>query len=108
MLTKIPSEVDGGELGGFSLLIVASPSDEADCRVWMLTTVFDPDADLASFDAFNQTIFAQDVDIVESQEPKRLPLDPRAEVHQKADRVSLAYRRWLLERGIAFGTSAND
>jgi phenylpropionate dioxygenase-like ring-hydroxylating dioxygenase large terminal subunit len=108
ILTKIPSEADGGELDGFSLLIVASPMTELACRVWMLTTVRDPDADLAAFNAFNTAIFDQDVPVVESQRPRRLPLEPRAEVHQRADRASLAYRRWLHDRGIRYGTSLND
>jgi len=106
-LSKIPSEADGGVLGGFSLLLVATPETEARCRVWILSTVFDPDADLASYDAFNELIFSQDIDMVESQHPKRLPLDIRSEMHQKADKMSLAYRRWLVERGIRYGTSRN-
>lgn len=108
MLTKIPSEESGGELAGFSLLIVASPEDETTCRVWTITTAHDPAADLQSYNDFQAIIFGQDVAVVQSQMPKRLPLDPRSEVHQRADRMSLAYRRWLVERGIRYGTSAND
>ena len=107
-LTKVPTEANGGELGGFSLLLVASPETETTCRVWLLTTINDPDGDLQSFLDFNTIIFSQDVDIVESQLPKRLPIDPRREVHQRADRMSLAYRRWLADRGIRYGTTLND
>ena len=39
---------------------------------------------------------------------EHVPLDPGAEVHQRADRGSLAYRRWLKDRGIRYGTSLND
>ena len=92
----------------FSILIVVSPETERSVRVWMLTTICDPDGDLASYDSFNKVIFDQDIVTVESQLPKRLPLDPRAEVHQRADRMSLAYRRWLVERRIGYGTSAAD
>ena len=104
VLTKVPSEANGGELHGFSMMIVASPVSETTCRVWMLTTIRDPDGDLAGYRAFNEVIFAQDTPVVESQRPKRLPLDPAAETHQRADRLSVAYRRWLLGRGIAYGT----
>ncbi len=107
-LTKIPAERDGGEIEGFSLLLVVRPEAEGRCLVWMSTTVRNPDADLASFSAFNQVIFGQDTAIVESQRPVRLPLDRHAERHQPADRMSLAYRRWLVERGIRYGTSRND
>jgi len=108
MLTNLPSEHDGGARGGFSLLLMASPEREASCRVWMLTTVWDEDADLESFNAFNRIIFTQDIPIVESQRPVRLPLDPHAERHQPSDRTALAYRRWLVDRGIRYGTSRND
>jgi len=108
MLNKLPAEPDGGTKGGFSLLLVASPEHEFSCRVWMLTTVWDDDADLADFDAFNRVIFSQDITIVESQRPARLPLDPRAERHQPSDRTALAYRRWLTARGIRYGTSRNE
>ena len=108
MLTKIPSPESGGDLAGFSLLIVAAPESETSCRVWTITTANDPAADLQVYNDFQAVIFGQDVAVVQSQRPKRLPLDPRAEVHQRADRMSLAYRRWLVDRGIRYGTSAND
>jgi phenylpropionate dioxygenase-like ring-hydroxylating dioxygenase large terminal subunit len=72
----------------------------------MMTAARDPETDPDGFNAFNEIIFGQDIAVVESQEPKNLPLDPRAEVHQRADRMSLAYRRWLVDRGTAYGTLA--
>jgi phenylpropionate dioxygenase-like ring-hydroxylating dioxygenase large terminal subunit len=107
-LSKLPSEHDGGRKGAFSLLLVASPMTELACRVWMLTTVEDADADPAAFNAFNAVIFDQDITIVESQRPQRLPLDNRAELHQRADKTSLAYRKWLVARGVRYGTSRHD
>ena len=107
-LQKVPSEAGGGELGVFWLMIVASPEREDRCRVWLLTTLNDPAGDIEESDAFNRVIFGQDIPIVESQRPVRLPIEPRAERHQPADRLSLAYRRWLVARGIRYGTSRND
>jgi phenylpropionate dioxygenase-like ring-hydroxylating dioxygenase large terminal subunit len=43
---------------------------------------------------------------VENQRPLRLPLEPRLEIPTRADGSSIAYRRWLKERGIRFGTTA--
>jgi phenylpropionate dioxygenase-like ring-hydroxylating dioxygenase large terminal subunit len=103
-LTKIPSEHDGGDIAGFSILLVTSPVNETACRVFRVVTVRDPDVDVDAQRAFNRTIFEQDIPIVESQLPKRLPLDVRAEVHQPADAGSLAYRKWLIERGTMYGT----
>ena len=52
---------------------------------------------------FQDTIFLQDKPILESQRPKRLPLDLRAELHTTADKASSAYRRFLQETHITFG-----
>ncbi len=52
---------------------------------------------------FQQTIFGQDKPILENQYPKRLPLDPRIETPIRADRVAIAYRRWLGELGVTYG-----
>ena len=103
-LTKVPSGEEGDGAGGFTILIVASPVTETTCVVWRSTVVHDAEADLDAQRAFNELIFSQDIDVVESQRPRRLPLDPRMESHQAADAGSLAYRRWLRARGIRYGT----
>ena len=57
--------------------------------------------------AFQDLIFEQDRPIVESQRPKKLPLAPRAEMPQRADALSVAYRRYLRDCGLRFGV-VND
>jgi phenylpropionate dioxygenase-like ring-hydroxylating dioxygenase large terminal subunit len=52
---------------------------------------------------FQLTIFGQDKPILENQLPKRLPLDPRAETPIRADKSSIAYRRWLVAKGLRYG-----
>ena len=52
---------------------------------------------------FMQLIFGQDKPILENQLPKRLPLDPRAETPIRADKVAIAYRRWLQEQNVTYG-----
>jgi phenylpropionate dioxygenase-like ring-hydroxylating dioxygenase large terminal subunit len=51
---------------------------------------------------FQHLIFGQDKPILENQIPKRLPLDARAEVAIRADKMSIAYRRWLSDRGVTY------
>jgi hypothetical protein len=41
---------------------------------------------------------------VESQKPEELPLDLQAELHLNPDRLSIAYRRWLGDLGVTFGS----
>lgn len=52
---------------------------------------------------FQLTIFGQDKPILENQLPRRLPLDPRAETPIRADKSSIAYRRWLTAKGLRYG-----
>ncbi|MEM7566970.1 MAG: aromatic ring-hydroxylating dioxygenase subunit alpha [Pseudomonadota bacterium] len=52
---------------------------------------------------FQQTIFLQDRVILENQRPRLLPLSPGAEMPTRADISSIAYRRWLKEKGLRFG-----
>jgi hypothetical protein len=91
--------------GALHLLLVASPVSETETRAW-LVSVFDDElthSDQELYD-FNMRILMQDTPIVESQWPKRLPLDPNAELHQVCDRLSVGYRRYLRERGFGYGT----
>ena len=97
-LTKIPI----GEAPGFSLMLVASPVDEVTCRAWM-TGVFSEGFEAGSFHDFNEGIFDEDIPILESQRPQRMPLDPGAEMHQRADKVSAAYRQYLQGLGLTYG-----
>jgi phenylpropionate dioxygenase-like ring-hydroxylating dioxygenase large terminal subunit len=55
---------------------------------------------------FEQIIFLQDRIILENQRPLLLPLEPRLEIPTRADSSSIAYRRWIKEKGLRFGTVA--
>ena len=61
-----------------------------------------PEVDLRSF---QDKITSQDIPVVESQRPERLPLDLQAELHLRSDRIAVAYRRWLRSMGLTFGTA---
>lgn len=80
----------------------ASPQQPEACRVWFAQYTSDTDTPDEVLRAFQATIFAQDRPILESQTPKRLPLDGRERMCA-ADRLSAAYRRYLREQGITFG-----
>jgi phenylpropionate dioxygenase-like ring-hydroxylating dioxygenase large terminal subunit len=80
------------------------PLDEERTRVWFTLATDDTTRTDAELQAFQATIFGQDAPIIESQRPRRLPLAPGAELHSAADRLSAAYRRWLLEQQVTFGT----
>ena len=100
ILTKIPETVDGFRE---AISLHVSPLDETRSRVWIIlamTNFVQSDAELRGF---QDTIFLQDLPILENQVPVRLPLDPAAEVSVRADRSSVAYRRYLRDVGLRHG-----
>lgn len=60
-----------------------------------------PDSDQR---AFQQTIFGQDLMLLNNELPHTLPLDVGTEIPVRADAMSMTYRRWLAESGVRYGT----
>lgn len=104
VLTKIP---EGGTTAVTdwreSIALFIAPVDPERSTCWFRLAVADFDSPDEKLRAFQDTIFRQDQPVLESQHPKRLPLDLRAELHTSADRASSAYRRYLSRLGITFG-----
>ncbi|MBI3841097.1 MAG: aromatic ring-hydroxylating dioxygenase subunit alpha [Thaumarchaeota archaeon] len=92
--------------GKFAIQLNVTPVDETRCIGWMCIALDyseeTPDSELR---AYQDKITGQDIPVVESQRPERLPLDLQAELHLRSDRIAVAYRKWLSELGLAFGTS---
>ena len=88
-----------------SIALFVCPLEPERCRVWFRLAVADFESGDDKLRAFQDTIFRQDQPVLESQSPRRLPLDLRAELHTSADRASSAYRRYLSRLGITFGVS---
>ena len=55
---------------------------------------------------FQQMIFIQDRIVLENQRPLLLPLQPGSETPTRGDLSSVLYRRWLKQKGVAFGVEA--
>jgi phenylpropionate dioxygenase-like ring-hydroxylating dioxygenase large terminal subunit len=88
------------------ICLFVQPMEPDLCKAHPLMLLLDdvtPQSDLV---AFQLDIFLQDRIILENQRPLLLPLDPRAEIPTRADLSSVAYRRWLKEKGIFYGTTA--
>ena len=99
VLTKLPHQ-QGEHRDEIGLFVC--PQDPERSVVWFRLAVTDRVSSDAELRVFQNTIFTQDQPILESQNPKRLPLRS-GELHCAADRASAAYRRVLVERGISFG-----
>lgn len=90
----------------FSIFFVVTPIDELRCEGWMCMAMnYGHEIPEEQLRAFQDEVTAQDIPIVESQRPEFLPLDLQAELHLRSDRASIAYRKWLNELGLTFGTS---
>lgn len=87
-----------------SIALFICPLTAQSSRVWFRLAVADFDSPDTVLQAFQHTIFMQDQPVLESQTPRCLPLDPRAELHTAADKASAAYRRFLKGAAITFGT----
>lgn len=87
-----------------SIALFVCPITPETSRVWIRMAMTDFESPDSALQSFQNTIFGQDQPVLESQSPKRLPLDLRAELHTVADKASSAYRRYLAETGITFGT----
>ena len=85
------------------IAIFVQPLDDENCDVWPWMLLYDDDSSMAELIQFQQLIFLQDRSILENQVPRRLPLDPRKEIPTRADKTSIAYRRWLKRRGALYG-----
>ncbi len=87
------------------IALCLQPLSEERCIAHILTCYLKHDITPAAVRRYQQFIFGQDRPILENQVPKRLPLDPRAELSIRADSASTAYRAWLLETGVRYGTA---
>jgi phenylpropionate dioxygenase-like ring-hydroxylating dioxygenase large terminal subunit len=88
------------------IALFVQPVGPALSRAFALVAVIDPASSGTGLTHFQQMIFVQDRAILENQRPSLLPLDPGAEMPTRADLTSIAYRRWLKEKGVRYGTTA--
>lgn len=100
ILTKQP-QAQAGDHEAISLHI--QPLTEERSRVWIVLALPNFDSPEQELRAFQDEIFAQDLDVLHAQLPRRLPLAPRAEVSIACDRLSLAYRRYLRHHNLRYG-----
>jgi phenylpropionate dioxygenase-like ring-hydroxylating dioxygenase large terminal subunit len=93
-------------IGEFVIFLTVTPVEETRSIAWMWIAMnYGREIPSEQIRSFQDRIVAQDVPVVESQRPVRLPLDLQAELHLRSDRTSIAYRRWLRELGLTFGVS---
>ena len=96
-------ESDGPRL---SILLAVTPHRTAESTAWMWMAMnYANETPAEDLRTWQDQIVAQDLPVVESQRPELLPLDLQAELHLRSDRTAVAYRKWLAEVGLTFGTA---
>ncbi|WP_018901234.1 aromatic ring-hydroxylating dioxygenase subunit alpha [Rhizobium sp. 2MFCol3.1] len=88
------------------ICLFVQPLDPNRCIAHPVMFLIDDVSTTTELVHFQQLIFLQDRIILENQRPLLLPMEPRAEIPTRADASSIAYRRWLKEKGITYGTTA--
>ena len=100
ILTKLPlAQSDFRE----AISLHVQPVGEEQCRVWIILALTNFVQTEDELRGFQDRIFLEDKPILENQVPKKLPLDPGAEMPVRCDRMSLAYRRYLREKALRYG-----
>ncbi|MGD1863458.1 MAG: Rieske 2Fe-2S domain-containing protein [Phormidesmis sp.] len=88
----------------FSIFMAVTPAEETKSIAWLgVCRNYSPDVSNDELRRFQDDVMAQDIPMVESQLPKKLPLDLQQEFHFPCDKMSLAYRKWLKATGVQFG-----
>jgi phenylpropionate dioxygenase-like ring-hydroxylating dioxygenase large terminal subunit len=83
-----------------------TPVDENTSDSWVIMALnYSPETTDLALREFQDKVTGQDIGIVESQRPELLPLDLQTELHLKSDRTTIAYRRWLRNIGLKYGTA---
>ncbi|MGM9426261.1 Rieske 2Fe-2S domain-containing protein [Hydrogenophaga sp. MI9] len=96
---------EGDPVSNAIALFIRPDGPEA-CTAWFTMATLGDLSDDEELREFQNAVFAQDRPVVESQQPKRLPIGkdgPVGEVHGPADRMSSAYRRYLARLGMSLG-----
>ncbi|MBS0405343.1 MAG: aromatic ring-hydroxylating dioxygenase subunit alpha [Proteobacteria bacterium] len=84
--------------------LFVQPLTEEWCKAHTLLLYLDETTPDSGLRLFQQTIFGQDLMLLSNEIPKKMPLDSRFEIPVRADAMSMAYRRWLDQRGVRYGT----
>nr|BBH88541.1 chlorophyll a oxygenase [Thermosporothrix sp. COM3] len=89
----------------FAMFFTVTPVSEQESIAWAYVAIDHTDQTDEEVREFQNIITLQDIPVVESQRPELLPLDLQAELHLRSDRTSIAYRKWLRQLGLSFGTA---
>jgi phenylpropionate dioxygenase-like ring-hydroxylating dioxygenase large terminal subunit len=90
----------------FAMFTSIAPAGECESLAWMIIALnYGQDAPADELWRYQDAVTQQDIPIVEAQRPELLPLDLQTELHLRSDRAAIAYRQWLKNIGLRYGTA---
>jgi phenylpropionate dioxygenase-like ring-hydroxylating dioxygenase large terminal subunit len=90
----------------FSMFASIAPAGECESLAWLIIALnYAQDTPAEELRRYQDVVTTQDIPIVEAQRPELLPLDLQAELHLRSDRAAIAYRQWLKNLGLHYGTA---
>ncbi len=88
-----------------SIFLTVTPVEETRSVAWLgVARNYAPETSNDELRRFQDDVMAQDIPMVESQRPQKLPLNLQQEFHFPCDKMSIAYRKWLKQINLQFGT----
>lgn len=84
--------------------LFVQPVAEDWCVAHTLLAPVDTGISESDIRTFQQTVFGQDLMLLSNEVPRTLPIDTQFEMPIRADAMSVAYRRWLKQMGLKYGT----
>lgn len=98
LTVDIEFEIAGRAGSRRHLWMTAAPLDARTCRTyWSVARNDEHDRPDDEYLAFQRLVLEEDRPVVCGQVPPEMPLELREEFHVKADKISVEYRRWLLD-----------
>jgi phenylpropionate dioxygenase-like ring-hydroxylating dioxygenase large terminal subunit len=90
----------------FAILGTVTPVDAETSLAWIVLAMnYSHEVPEEELRRFQDRVTEQDIRIINSQRPELLPLDLQSELHLRSDQIAIAYRRWLRDLGLHYGTS---
>jgi vanillate O-demethylase monooxygenase subunit len=81
--------------------INVAPISAKKCQlIVVFTRNFDKDVPVEDLLKWERAILGEDRAMIEKQKPEEIPLEVSIEIHAKADKASIAFRRWLKKVGL--------
>jgi len=89
----------------YAMMLAVLPEGPVSSKAFIVACLnYQHDTTNEEYEQWQTVIFNEDKYVVEKQRPELLPLDLQEELHLVADRLSIAYRKYLKELNVSIGT----